>query len=92
MQSRESRTYPCGDLVEEHRRLLEQAVEKVVRVAQQVGVTPEDIISLLDFGIDIRDLLAFIASKTSGVMYHAVLNRDQVQSTITASCEPSGTY
>jgi hypothetical protein len=67
-------------------------VEKVVRVAQQVGVTPEDIISLLDSGIDIRDLLAFIASKASGVMYHAVLNRDQAQSTITASSGPSGIY
>ena len=35
----------------EHRCLLEQAVEKVVRVAQRVGVTPEEIVSLLDSGI-----------------------------------------
>jgi len=46
---------------------LEQAVEKVVRFGQQVGVTPEQMISLLDSGITIRDLLAFLASKTSGV-------------------------
>jgi hypothetical protein len=51
----------------EHRCLLEQAVEKVVRVAQRVGVTPEEIVSLLDSGISIPDLLAFLASKTSGV-------------------------
>jgi uncharacterized protein (DUF433 family) len=34
---------------------------------QQVGVTPEEIISLLDSGISIRDLLAFLASKRSGL-------------------------
>jgi hypothetical protein len=51
----------------EHRRLLKQAVEKVVRVAQRVGVTPEELVSLLDSGISIPDLLAFLASETSGV-------------------------
>jgi hypothetical protein len=38
-----------------------------VRVAQRVGATPEEIVSLLDSGICIPDLLAFLASKTSGV-------------------------
>jgi hypothetical protein len=52
---------------EAHGLLLEQAVEKIVLFAQQVGVTPEEIISLLDSGISIRDLLAFLASKRSGV-------------------------
>jgi len=33
---------------------------------QQVGVTPEEMISLLDSGISIHDLLAFLASKASG--------------------------
>ena len=46
--------------------LLQQAVEKLVRFGQQVGVTPDEMISLLDSGIDIRDLLAFLASKGSG--------------------------
>jgi hypothetical protein len=46
--------------------LLEQAVEKLVRFGQQVGVTPEQMISLLDSGISIGDLLAFLTSKTSG--------------------------
>jgi hypothetical protein len=32
---------------------LEQAVEKFVRHGQQVGITPEEIISLLDSGITI---------------------------------------
>ena len=61
----ESLTQNCDRLVEEHTLLLGQAVEKVVRVAEQVGVTPEEIISLLDSGISIRDLLAFLASKRS---------------------------
>jgi hypothetical protein len=46
--------------------LLEQTVEKVVRYGQQVGVTPEEMISLLDSGISIRDLLAFLTAKSSG--------------------------
>jgi hypothetical protein len=65
-QTPESLAQKCDRFVEEHRLLLEQAVEKVVRVAAQVGVTPEEIISLLDSGISIRDLLAFLASKRSG--------------------------
>jgi hypothetical protein len=36
--------------------LLEQTVEKLVRYRQQVGVTPEEMISLLDSGISIHDL------------------------------------
>jgi len=67
IQSRESRTYPCGDLVEERSLLLEQAVNKVAICALQVGVTPEDIISLLDSGMSITELLAFLASKPSGI-------------------------
>jgi len=39
------------DFDEKDTFLLEQAVEKVVRFGQQVGVTPEEIISLLDSGI-----------------------------------------
>lgn len=54
------------DLDEEAVCLLEQAVEKLVRFGRQVGVTPEEMISLLDSGISIRDLLAFLVSKRSG--------------------------
>jgi hypothetical protein len=54
------------DLVEKDLLALQQAVEKLVRFGQQVGVTPEEMISLLDSGISIRDLLAFLSSKTSG--------------------------
>ena len=54
------------DLDERSAHLLEQAVEKLVRYGQKVGVTPVAMISLLDTGISIDDLLAFLASKTSG--------------------------
>jgi hypothetical protein len=46
--------------------MLEQVAEKLVRYGQQVGVTPEKMISLLDSGISIHDLLAFLAAKASG--------------------------
>jgi hypothetical protein len=46
--------------------LLEQVAEKLVWYGQQVGVTPEEMISLPDSGISIHDLLAFLASKSSG--------------------------
>jgi hypothetical protein len=46
--------------------LLEQVAEKLVWYGQQVGVTPEEMISLLDSGISIKDLFAFLASKASG--------------------------
>jgi hypothetical protein len=66
-QTPASLTQNCDPFFEKQRVLLEQAVEKVVRVAAQVGVTPEQIISLLDSGVSIRDVLAFIASKRSGL-------------------------
>ena len=46
--------------------LLDQVAEKLVRCGQRVGVTPEEMVSLLDSGISIHDLLAFLASKSSG--------------------------
>lgn len=49
--------------------LLEQTVEKLVRYGQRVGVTSEGddfITRLLDSGISIPDLLAFLAAKSSG--------------------------
>jgi hypothetical protein len=54
-------------LVEEHSLLLERAVEKVVLFAQEIGVTPAEIISLLDSGMSITELLAYLGSKRSGI-------------------------
>lgn len=43
------------------------AVEKLLQVAEEVGVSPEDMIAFLDSGCSVRDLLIFLASKRSGV-------------------------
>lgn len=67
LQPPESPTQNSDALAEGERVLLERAAEKVVRFGQQVGVTPEGMIQLLNSGISVRDLLAFPASKTSGI-------------------------
>jgi hypothetical protein len=54
------------DFGEQDAQLLEQAAEKLVRFGQQVGVTPEEMISLMDSRVSIKDRLAFLASKLSG--------------------------
>jgi len=45
--------------------LLNRAVGKIICYGELVGVGPEEIISLLDSGMSIRDLLLFLASKDS---------------------------
>lgn len=47
-------------------RVLLKTAEKLVRYGRQVGVLPQDMISLLDDDISIGELLAFLASRTSG--------------------------
>jgi hypothetical protein len=54
------------DSFEQDEILLEQAVERLVRFGEQVGVSPEEMIALLDSGISVRDLLAFLEWKGSG--------------------------
>jgi len=45
--------------------LLNRAVDKIIRYGERVGARPEEMISLLDSGMSIRDLLLFLASKDS---------------------------
>jgi len=45
--------------------LLERVAEKLVLFGQQVGVTPEEMISLLDSDTSIHDFFVFLASKSS---------------------------
>lgn len=66
-QSPESLPQNLEELVEKDVILVQQTADKLVRFDKQVGVTPEEMISLLDSGITIRDLLAFLTSKSSGV-------------------------
>lgn len=46
--------------------LLEKVADKLVRFGQLVGMTPEEIVSLLDSGVSIRDLVAVIVSRRPG--------------------------
>jgi hypothetical protein len=66
LQSQESPANNCENVVEEDAVLLQQDVERLVRFGHKVGVTPEEMISLLDSGLSVRDLLAFLISKAFG--------------------------
>ena len=72
LQSPESLAQNCGGLVEKDATLLQQAVEKLVRFGQRVGVAPEEMISLLDSGISPRPAgfpsLEVIRSRLDGVV------------------------
>jgi hypothetical protein len=46
-------------LIEKDAIPLRRSAEKLVRFGQAIGMTLEEMISLLDSGISIRDLLAF---------------------------------
>ena len=46
--------------------LINVVVDKILRVAEEVGVTTEDMITLLDSGCSVRDLLVLLAAKRSG--------------------------
>ena len=52
----------CADVAATDAILLRQAVEKLVRYGYKVGVTPEEMISLLDSGLSVRDLLEVVFS------------------------------
>jgi hypothetical protein len=61
IEGNQSKNFDDGDVI-----LLERVAERLVWYGQQVGVTADEMISLLDSGISIHDLLAFLASKSSG--------------------------
>jgi hypothetical protein len=44
-------------------RLVQQAVERLLQFGQQVGVSPDEILSLLLKGMSVPDLLLFLDSK-----------------------------
>jgi hypothetical protein len=56
-----------GNLDEAEAELLEKVADKLVRFAQLVGMTPEEMVSLLNSGISIHELLAVVLSRRSGV-------------------------
>jgi hypothetical protein len=55
-----------NQLDEDEALLLEKIADRLVRFGQLVGMTPEEIVSLLDSGVSIHDLVAVIVSRRSG--------------------------
>lgn len=57
---------PLSDELDERQSLvLERAVEKVVRLGEAVGVTPEEMVTMLDVGITVGELLEYLATRKS---------------------------
>ena len=50
----------------QRRASFEQAVAKMALAAEQFGLTPRDLIHLLDSGMSVAQLLDYIAAKQSG--------------------------
>jgi hypothetical protein len=46
---------------------LSRAVDKLVRFGEQVGVTPEEMVVLLESGMTMRGLLYYLVSQSSPV-------------------------
>jgi hypothetical protein len=53
----------ANELDESQTLVLEKAVDKLVCLGELVGVTPEEMIRLLDSGFTVRELLDYIASR-----------------------------
>lgn len=47
----------------EQRQILEGALAKIVLIGEQVGVSADQMIKLLDAGMTVRELLEFIAAR-----------------------------
>jgi len=47
----------------EQQKVLRSAVAKVVRLAEQVGVGPDQMIQLLEEGLTVRELLEYLVSR-----------------------------
>lgn len=43
--------------------ILQRALEKVVRFGEQVGISPEEMIQLLESGMSVTQLLQYLSSK-----------------------------
>ncbi len=51
---------------ENEAKIIEKAAEKLLPYGERVGATAEDMISLFDSGISMRELLVLLVSKGSG--------------------------
>ena len=55
----------CGCSPEDDEIFVQHTIDRLVRFGQRVGIGPEDMISLLESGVSVPDLLAFLEWKAS---------------------------
>jgi hypothetical protein len=66
-QSTRTPTPAVSELDEEQIFALRKAVDKLVSFGERVGVTPEEMIRLLDSGLSVRGLLDYLLSSTKRI-------------------------
>ena len=60
-------TPPATELDQDQILALRKAVDKLVSFGERVGVTPEEMISLLDSGMSVGGLLDYLLSRTTRI-------------------------
>ena len=66
-QSTKAPTPPATELDQDQILALRKAVDKLVSFGERVGVTPEEMISLLDSGMSVGGLLDYLLSRTTRI-------------------------
>lgn len=56
---------PKDDSVKQDDIFLQLAIVRLVQFGQQVGVSPEEMVLMLESGVSVNDLLAFLERKAS---------------------------
>lgn len=62
-EDRKVRVVPPETLTYAQREVLERAVIKLVLIGERVGVTPDQMILLLQSGLTVRELLDYLAAR-----------------------------
>jgi hypothetical protein len=65
--STEFRQNPADEFDLEQMQVLQNAVDKLIRFGEQVGVNAEEMVLLLDSGMTVRGLLYYLVSQSSPV-------------------------
>lgn len=58
---------PADEFDLEQMQVLQNAVDKLIRFGEQVGVNAEEMVLLLDSGMTVRGLLYYLVSQSSPV-------------------------
>jgi hypothetical protein len=58
----------ADELTQDQTPILDVAIEKLVRIAEQSGVPTDELIALLNAGMTVHELLDYVASKTAPIV------------------------